>query len=391
MTDRARRAARALLDSNRAQTEFLANMSHEIRTPLNGVVAVADALAMTRLDPRQEELVEIIRTSGATLERLLSDVLDLARIETGAVTIEAEPFHLAEAVRAAVALHRPRAGEKGLELAVAIPPAAEDFVLGDAVRLKQILTNLLSNAVKFTAAGHVRLSLEAGEGAWRFTVEDTGVGFDPGLKERLFNRFQQADGSVTRQFGGTGLGLAICRQLAGLMGGAIEADSRPGAGARFTLALPLPAAEAPAPPVAPASSAEPAARPLRVLLADDHPVNRRVVEVLLEAAGAALVSTENGREAVEAYGSAPFDVVLMDMQMPVMDGLSATTRIRELERRLSRPAAYVVMLTANALREHQEASLAAGADAHLAKPIEAARLYAVLAEGAERTGRRDAA
>jgi signal transduction histidine kinase/ActR/RegA family two-component response regulator len=395
---RVRRAARELVASNRAQTEFLANMSHEIRTPLNGVVAVAGALSRSELTPQQGELVEIIRASGDTLERLLSDVLDLARIETGAVAIENEPFQLADAVRATAALHRSRADEKGIALHLEIDPRAEGLVVGDPVRLKQILTNLLSNAIKFTAEGGVTLEVAAIPGGpdWRFTVEDTGVGFEPGMAARIFNRFQQADGSVTRRFGGTGLGLAICKQLSELMGGSIEAVGRPGVGARFTLVAPLARAEAaePAPAavaVEPANEAAPLERRLRVLLADDHPTNRRVVEVLLAGLEVDLVATENGLEACEAFETSAFDAVLMDMQMPVMDGLSATRRIRAWEAERGLAPTFVVMLTANAMRDHHDASLAAGADVHLPKPIEAARLFAALEQAGQQAVQAEAA
>jgi signal transduction histidine kinase len=249
MVHRARRAAAQLIASNRAQSEFLANMSHEIRTPLNGVVAIAGVLEKTPLSDRQAELVRIIRGSGETLERLLSDVLDLSKIETGALAIETEPFNLAEALRSVAALCGPRAEEKGVALRVEIPPAAEAVVLGDVVRVKQVVTNLVSNAVKFTDQGHVILRATAGRApdAWRIEVEDTGVGFDPAKKSRIFARFQQADGSVTRRFGGSGLGLSISRQLVDLMGGTLDCDSRPGAGSTFTAELPLPRAAQPAP------------------------------------------------------------------------------------------------------------------------------------------------
>jgi signal transduction histidine kinase/ActR/RegA family two-component response regulator len=410
MVRRARRAALDLIASNRAQSEFLANMSHEIRTPLNGVVAVAGALERTDLTERQAELVKIIRSSGETLERLLSDVLDLSKIETGAVAIESEPFHLGEVVRGVAALCGSRAEEKGVALLVEVSPAAERLVVGDVVRVKQILTNLASNAVKFTHAGRVLLRATPGraEGSWRLEVEDTGVGFDPADKAKIFGRFQQADGSVTRRYGGSGLGLSISRQLVELMGGTLDCDSRPGAGSIFTVDLPLPAAEAPpvntprpaafaadrleaAPPrpAPPAAVAEPqetfAERRLRVLLADDHPTNRTVVEVLLSDIDLDLVSVENGLQACEAFEAGRFDVVLMDMQMPVMDGLNAVRRLRTYERRTRATPALVVMLTANAMREHQDLSIAAGADLHLAKPIEAAKLFAALEAGVART------
>jgi signal transduction histidine kinase/ActR/RegA family two-component response regulator len=397
MVGRARRAAAALVASHRAQSEFLANMSHEIRTPLNGVVAIADVLSKTRLDAQQGELVRIIRSSGETLERLLSDVLDLSKIETGAVDIERAPFHLGEAVRAVAALSRPRGEEKGVTLTLEIAAEADAWVMGDVVRVKQVATNLISNAIKFTDAGGVVVRLIAREdgATWRLEVEDTGVGFDPADKARIFTRFQQADGSVTRRYGGTGLGLSISRQLVELMGGTLDCDSSPGQGSIFITELKLPPAPADA-----AHAVEPAAtlveaacegRRLRILLADDHPTNRTVVQILLDQLAVDLTVTENGLEACEAFEAGGFDVVLMDMQMPVMDGLSATRRIRAHERRSRIEPAFMVMLTANAMRDHQEASLEAGADLHLAKPIQAEKLYAALSTAAARIESAEAA
>ncbi|MBC6980372.1 PAS domain-containing sensor histidine kinase [Caulobacter sp. 17J80-11] len=383
--------------ANRAKSEFLANMSHEIRTPLNGVVGVADVLARTQLSPAQREMVELIRASGETLERLLSEVLDLARVESGQVEIQVEPFHLGDALRSVAGLLALRAEEKGVAFRVDIPAEADAWVLGDAVRVKQILTNLLSNAVKFTEWGEVRLKAACdADGAWRFEVSDTGVGFDAADKERVFGRFQQADGSITRRFGGTGLGLAISRQLAELMGGDLDCDSTPGEGSNFTLHLSLAEAETPRS----ATSAQEALeeptgaddRPLRVLLADDHPTNRKVVELILDQVGVEMVSVENGQEALDAFRELPaFDLVLMDMQMPFMDGLTATREIRRWEAQQGLPRTPIHMLTANALAEHLEAGRAAGADRHLAKPIAADRLIAALAEAAEIAEARQAA
>ncbi len=387
MVVRARRATAHLLASHRSQSEFLANMSHEIRTPLNGVSAIAEALERTPLNPAQAEMVGIIRGSGATLERLLSDVLDLSRIETGAVSMENAPFHLADAIREATALAGARAKDKAIDLIIDIDPAAETAVAGDVLRVKQVLTNLVSNAVKFTSDGYVAVAVRAeGPGRWRIEVQDTGVGFDPADKARLFNRFQQADGSVTRKFGGSGLGLAIAKQLVGLMGGELDAISNLGEGATFTVRLELPLADAAgratAPALQSAGDADPE-RPLRILLADDHPTNRKVVQVLFSEFDVDLVCAENGQEACEAFAAQRFDLVLMDMQMPVMDGLTAVREIRARERARNWIATPIVMLTANALPEHQAASLAAGADLHMPKPIEAAKLFAVLQHVAE--------
>ena len=379
MVSRARRAHLQLVAAQRTQAEFLANMSHEIRTPLNGVCAVASALERTPLTPAQREMVDLIRTSGVTLERLLSDVLDVSRMETGAVRVTSEAFHLGDAVRAVGTLVTPRAEAKALPLRVEIDPAAETTVIGDPVRLKQILGNLTTNAVKFTESGHVTLRAGPdGQGGWRFEVEDTGIGFAPEEKTRLFQKFQQADASVSRQYGGMGLGLSICRELAELMGGEIDAQSTPGHGSLFWVRLPLQPLEG----TAPAPMEQPAVeeRPLRILVADDHPTNRRVLEVLLSEFDVELVLAENGLEACQAFDRKPFDLVFMDMQMPVMDGLTAIRTIREREQRGERPRTPIVMLTANTLPEHQHASLEAGADLHMPKPIDASRLFAVLHE-----------
>ncbi|HWA62048.1 MAG TPA: ATP-binding protein, partial [Caulobacteraceae bacterium] len=373
--------------ANRAKSEFLANMSHEIRTPLNGVMGVASALARTGLDASQREMLGLIESSALTLERLLSDVLDLARIEAGRLEIRPEAVDLAAAVRDVGALFEPSARQKGLDFDVRVAPAAEGTFAADGARIRQILTNLVSNAVKFTAAGDVRLGLEAqptADGArFTFTVEDTGIGMDEAAMDRLFQRFQQADGSITRRFGGTGLGLAISRSLSEAMGGALSVGSAPGRGSTFRLVLDLPraagvAAAAPEPD-APAATIE----GLRVLLAEDHPTNRRVVELILETAGVALTSVENGAEAVDAWLGGRFDLVLMDMQMPVMDGLTAIRAIRCREAESGRPRTLICSLTANALPEDEAACRAAGADGHLTKPITAAALLAAVHAAAQ--------
>jgi signal transduction histidine kinase/CheY-like chemotaxis protein len=376
-----RRARHTAEGANRAKSEFLANMSHEIRTPLNGVVAVADMLARAELGQREKEMVEIIRSSGDTLQRLLSDVLDLARIESGKIAIETAPFHVGDMVRGVAALSQLRCGEKGVNLIVEVSPELDEMVSGDMVRVRQVVTNFLSNAVKFTEVGSIRVTAErTPAGLARFTVADTGVGFDPANKGRVMGRFQQADSSITRRFGGTGLGLAICAELAVLMGGVVDCESSPGEGSRFWMELPLPsAATEAAAPVSVAGVSESASR-LRVLVADDHPTNRRVVELMLGEA-ADLVSAENGREALDALVSGPaFDLVLMDMQMPVMDGLTAVREIRRLEAAQGSPRLPIVMLTANAMPEHVADAKAAGADLHLGKPFTAQALFDAIGE-----------
>ncbi|MDP3490555.1 MAG: ATP-binding protein [Phenylobacterium sp.] len=381
---KAKEAAEA---ANRAKSEFLANMSHEIRTPLNGVMGVAGALSRTSLAPRQAEMVGLIETSAQTLEALLSDILDLARIEAGRLELRPEPFDLAASVAACAALFQPSAEAKGLSFQVRVHPEAEGTYLGDAARLRQVLSNLLGNAVKFTTQGGVRLEVMAERGQLGsrlvFQVADTGIGFDDATRQRLFGRFEQADGSITRRFGGTGLGLAISRSLAEAMGGLLSAESRSGEGSVFTLALELPRgtgavevwhdksdlAEGPAP-----------LDGMRVLLAEDHPTNRRVVELILGAAGVALTCVEDGAQAVEAWEAGAYDLVLMDMQMPVMDGLTAIGEIRRREQTAGRGRTPIYTLTANAMPEHGLASESAGADGHVTKPVTAQRLLSTVEE-----------
>jgi PAS domain S-box-containing protein len=356
--------------ANASKSAFLANMSHEIRTPLNGIVAVADVLSRAGLDPKHSELVDLICTSSETLERLLSDILDLARIEAGQISIEAGSFDLGSTVRSIANLFKMRADEKGVALTTTVAPDVEGMVAGDLVRVRQVLTNLLSNAVKFTDQGEVALMAERIAGDLvRFTVRDTGVGFNSGDTERVFSRFQQADTSITRRFGGTGLGLTISRELADLMGGTLNCESSPGRGSTFWFEVPL-ARQGKVIDLC-AQHDQQSWEPLRVLVADDHPTNRKVVELLL-ADYAEVVCVENGREAVDAAFSSRFDVILMDMQMPVMDGLTAVREIRRREPEHARVP--ILMLTANALPEHVAASHQAGADGHLNKPITASAL-----------------
>ena len=369
--------------ANRAKSDFLANMSHEIRTPLNGVIGIVDALSRTPLSPDQAEMVELISASGVTLERLVSDMLDVSRIEAGKLTLEVRPFDLDEALAAPLDTLRLRAESKGLAFHVERPTHMRGAFMGDSVRIRQILGNLLSNAVKFTAEGaiSVRFTLSEGDGAptlLSFVIEDTGVGFDADHAARLFQRFSQADSSITRRFGGTGLGLSICHSLTEMMGGRIEATSTPGVGSRFRVELPLPRAHdivACSPGVTPRLS-----RPVRVLLAEDHPVNQRLVQLILADHAADLITVEDGAQAVAAFKAEVFDVVLMDMQMPGMDGLTATRALRAVEAaRPENPRTPILMLSANAMAEHRDSARAAGADMHLAKPVTARDLLTALA------------
>jgi signal transduction histidine kinase/ActR/RegA family two-component response regulator len=392
----AREAAEA---ANRTKSDFLANMSHEIRTPLNGVLGVVDALGRTSLMADQREMVELIRTAGVTLERLLSDILDMSKIEAGLLHVEKRAIDLAATLTGVSDTFRVRAEQKGLAFSLDVDTAAQGLFLGDGVRLGQVFSNLLANAVKFTAKGAVRAAIkaEAGDGGAAIVlleVEDTGVGFDEAQGEALFQRFSQADTTITRRFGGSGLGLSICRSLVEMMGGRIEARSAPGEGSLFRVVLPLDRAG----PQAAAASASPTASdsfaldgPLRVLLAEDHPVNQKVVQYILEPLGAQLTVVENGQQALDAAAAGSFDLVLMDMQMPVMDGLAATRALRAKEAEAGSGRVPVIMLSANALLQHRQDAREAGADLHLAKPISAAGLIGAIREAMSRQVRGPAA
>jgi signal transduction histidine kinase/AmiR/NasT family two-component response regulator len=370
--------------ASRAKTEFLSNMNHELRTPLNGVLAMASLLARDPLEARQRKMVDLIQRSGAELERVLADVLTLVEASAAKTDIQRSPFHLGDLVRASCASASALAKAKGLTFESAIAPSADRWVDGDAARLAGLLARLLDNAVKFTVAGVVRLDLTAADdGMYRIVVTDTGVGFEPADAERLFQAFYRADGSLTRSTGGLGVGLSLARDAARAMGGDIVGEGETGRGAIFTVVLPLPPAASPAAPAtatdAVLESAPQAdeAGPIRVLLADDHEGNRRIVELIMGQLGAEVTSVENGAQAVEAFKVATFDVVLMDLQMPVMDGLTAIAKIRSFESPMGQRTPIIV-LSANAQSEHLAASAAAGADSHIAKPILAATLIAAL-------------
>lgn len=367
--------------ASRVKSQFVANVSHEIRTPLNGVIALASALRQTALTDRQREMVEIIVESGTTLESILSALLDLAKIEAERLELEIVPFGLEELVRSSTELFKIKADNKGLGFSVSVSAPADARYCGDVQKIRQILWNLLSNAIKFTDSGDIGVNVQVEDldgttPALLIEVRDTGVGIPPDMEGVLFEPFIQGDASVTRRFGGTGLGLTICRALARMMGGDIEAVARPERGSLFQVRLPVAIAEAAA--SAMAEGETDLAFAMRILLVEDNPNNRRVVELLLEPTGAELVMAENGAEALTILAAQHFDVILMDMQMPVMDGLTATREVRRLEAsRGDRVAPTpIVMMTANASREHREAAFAAGADGFITKPVTPATLYA---------------
>ncbi len=372
-------AKAAAESASEAKSVFLANMSHEIRTPLNGILAMADLLCGKPLAPDAAEMAGVVRESALMLDHLLSDILDLARIESGDAVLDLGVFDLRKALENVIALARPRAAEKGLELTLAIGARLDQPVSGDVNRLKQLLNNLLSNAVKFTHEGSISLTASRQDGGTvRFTVEDTGVGFDPADKSRLFRRFEQMDPSITRRYGGSGLGLAICHQLAVLMEGTLDCDASPGRGARFWATVPL--EQANEPDQAAGWSGPSALSSLRVLAADDHPANRKIVEMIMGSAGAETHLVTNGAEAVAACRSMAFDLVLMDIQMPVLDGLSAVREIRAWERAAGRWPVPILMLSANVQEEYVDEAAASGADGHVGKPVTADRLLSEIAQ-----------
>jgi signal transduction histidine kinase/AmiR/NasT family two-component response regulator len=378
------RAAQARAEAaSAAKSTFLATMSHEIRTPLNGVLGMAQAMAADGLPDAQRERLGVIRQSGESLLAILNDVLDLSKIEAGKLELETVEFDLADIARGAHATFTALANAKGLVFALDIGSAHGRY-LGDPVRLRQILSNLISNALKFTEAGEIRVSARYAQGVLSIAVADTGIGVAPENRDKLFTRFDQLDSSTTRRFGGTGLGLAICHELALLMGGAIAVESELGAGSCFTLELPLPRLGGGRTELAPEAAVEDLqGMGLRVLAAEDNAVNQLVLRTLLQQMGVDVVVVENGQLVVEAWETGAWDVILMDVQMPVMDGVTATALIRRKEAASGRPRTRIVALSANAMAHQVGEYEAAGMDGHVAKPIEAAALYDALCEAAE--------
>jgi len=366
--------------ANAEKSRFLANMSHELRTPLNGVIALSETLVREQTTPRNVELAELIVSSGRLLEKVLTDILDFSKIEAGEMSVESHPFDLQTAVSRVAELHRASADAKGIDLVWQLDESLQGAYLGDSVRLTQVLSNLLSNAVKFTEAGEVVLAVTPSDAGLVFSVRDSGIGFTETVRARLFQRFEQADVSIRRRFGGTGLGLAICRSLVNLMGGSIEATSQPGMGSVFSVVLPLPRTEEGLETVEGDSDEDAISlEGVRVLLAEDHPTNQKVIQLILDTVGIDLTIVDNGQLALDALARETFDIVLMDMQMPELDGLSATTLLREREAAENAPRMPVIMLTANAMDEHVKGSLAAGADRHISKPVRAMELLDAIA------------
>jgi signal transduction histidine kinase/CheY-like chemotaxis protein/HPt (histidine-containing phosphotransfer) domain-containing protein len=357
--------------ASRAKSDFVSRMSHELRTPLNAIIGFADLLAAEPLAPSHKNYVDLINSSGRHLTELINAVLDHAKIEAGGLTLEKIPFDFHAAIDAVKSIVSERATAKGLEFVAAINPQLPRFVVGDPMRLRQVLINLLVNAVKFTAQGSVELRVVPEDGRIHFSVRDTGIGMDEAALARLFRPFSQADDSVTRKYGGTGLGLLISKELIEAMGGSIEVESAPGVGTAFWFWLPLQVAEAPTGSVADTSPEISIASliPGQVLVVDDNRVNQQLASAMLTRLGLACACTDNGAEALRRLASAEFSLVLMDMEMPEMDGLTATRALRAREAELGKPRLPVVAMTANALQEDRERCFAAGMDGYIAKPV----------------------